>query len=103
MITPHDFLTVAKDLAARASEAEWRTVISRAYYAAFHTTRNLLKDLGFVAPYAWNVHNYLSARLSNSGDAQVQKAGADLSSLQRDRNRADYDFHRTLSREPHAW
>ena len=44
-----EFLKVALSLLAGASEADWRSAVSRAYYAAFHVARNLvvvLPDLG---------------------------------------------------------
>ncbi len=62
-----DFLPLANALAAGPTEAEWRTAISRAYYAAFHVARQLVMDLGFVVPYADRAHAYLWYRLSNSG------------------------------------
>ncbi len=37
-----DFLRLAAVLAGGAAEAEWRTAVGRAYYAAFHMARRLL-------------------------------------------------------------
>jgi uncharacterized protein (UPF0332 family) len=34
-----DFLALAARLAGDATEADWRTAVSRAYYAAFHVAR----------------------------------------------------------------
>jgi uncharacterized protein (UPF0332 family) len=90
-MTGREFLPLAIDLAARTTEAEWRTSISRAYYAAFHVARTLLRDLRFVVPRADKAHSYLYERLNNCGDADIEKAGRDLSSLRFLRNRADYD------------
>jgi uncharacterized protein (UPF0332 family) len=86
-----DFLPLAARLAAGASEADWRTAVSRAYYAAFHVARRLLTDLNFTVPRADRAHQYLVFRLSNSGEAAVEQAGRDLETLRRLRNRADYD------------
>jgi uncharacterized protein (UPF0332 family) len=86
-----DFLLVATRLAAATTEAEWRTAVSRAYYAAFHVARRLLSDLQFIVPRADRAHQYLVFRLSNSGEAPVEQAGRDLETLRRLRNRADYD------------
>jgi hypothetical protein len=91
-----DFLTLAQRLAVGATEAEWRSAVSRAYYAAFHVARHLLEDLGFTVPQADRAHAYLWLRLYNCGDAQVQAAGADLNALRRDRNWADYNLPRPL-------
>ena len=86
-----DFLPVATRLAAGATEADWRTAVSRAYYAAFHVARRLLADLNFTVPRADRAHQYLVFRLSNSGESAVEQAGRDLETLRRLRNRADYD------------
>jgi uncharacterized protein (UPF0332 family) len=86
-----DFVLLATRLAAGATEAEWRTAVSRAYYAAFHIARRLFVDLGFVVPRADRAHQYLVYRLSNCGEAAIEQAGRDLDTLRRLRNRADYD------------
>lgn len=86
-----DFLPLAAQLARGTTEAEWRSAVSRAYYACFHVARGLLSDLGFAVPRADRAHQYLVLRLSNSGEAPVEQAGRDLETLRRLRNRADYD------------
>ena len=86
-----DFLLLAARLAGGAGEAEWRTAVSRAYYTAFHVARRLLSDLGFTVPRADRAHQYLVFRLGNSGESAVERAGRDLETLRRLRNRADYD------------
>jgi uncharacterized protein (UPF0332 family) len=86
-----DFLLLANRLAAGPAEADWRTAVSRAYYAAFHVAHGLLTDLNFTVPRADRAHQYLVYRLSNSGEAVVEQAGRDLDTLRRLRNRADYD------------
>jgi uncharacterized protein (UPF0332 family) len=73
-MTGREFLTLAKQLAGGATEAEWRSAISRASYAAFHVARALLEDLRFAVPHADRAHVYLSRRLSNSGHLQTQQA-----------------------------
>jgi len=45
-----DFLSLAAQLAGDMAEADWRTAVSRAYYAAFHVARRLLADLNFTVP-----------------------------------------------------
>ena len=47
-----DFLVLAGRLGGGAAEAEWRSAVSRAYYAAFHVARLLLSDLKFTIPRA---------------------------------------------------
>jgi uncharacterized protein (UPF0332 family) len=86
-----DFLPLAVQLAKGATEPEWRSGVSRAYYACFHVARRLFSDLSFTVPRADRAHQYLVYRLSNSGEALVEQAGRDLETLRRLRNRADYD------------
>jgi uncharacterized protein (UPF0332 family) len=86
-----DFLLLAARLAAGTTEADWRTALSRAYYAAFHVGRRLFADWGFTVPRADRAHQYLVFRLSTRGEAVVEQAGRDLETLRRLRNRADYD------------
>ena len=86
-----DFLSLAARLAVATAEADWRTAVSRAYYATFHVARQLLADLNFTVPRADRAHQYLVFRLSNCGESPVEQAGRDLETLRRLRNRADYD------------
>jgi uncharacterized protein (UPF0332 family) len=86
-----DFLSLAARLAAGATEADWRTAVSRAYYADIHVARRLLADLNFTVPRADRAHQYLVFRLSNCGESALEQAGRDLETLRRLRNRADYD------------
>jgi len=85
------FVTLAARLATGTTEADWRSAVSRAYYASFHVARQLLSDLRFTVPRADRAHQYLVFRLSNGGDPDVAQAGRDLETLRRLRNRADYD------------
>jgi uncharacterized protein (UPF0332 family) len=87
------YLTLAATLAAGTTEAEWRSAVSRAYYAAFHFARSLLIDLGFRAPPGERAHAYIWLRLANAGAADVRIAGNRLNALRGRRNRADYDAH----------
>lgn len=88
-----DFLTLAHTLVNGTTESEWRTALSRAYYAAFHVARELLLDLNFRVPHADRAHGFLWLRISNAGHADVHNAGNRLNALRRERNRADYDAH----------
>jgi hypothetical protein len=58
-VTGRDFLAIARQLASGSTEAEWRSAISRAYYATFHVARELLEDLSFAVPRADRAHVYL--------------------------------------------
>jgi uncharacterized protein (UPF0332 family) len=91
-----DFLRSARRLATGPDEADWRSAVSRAYYAAFHVVRDLLAVLGFRTPRADRAHDYLYVRLNNCGDPNVQTAAGLLHGLRNRRNRADYDMRLTL-------
>jgi uncharacterized protein (UPF0332 family) len=96
-MTGRDFLTLARALARGATEAERRTAVSRAYYAAFHVAGDLLADLRFNVPQADRAHEFVYRRLNNSGLATVEAAAKRLHELRRRRNEADYDVRRTFA------
>lgn len=92
-----EFLTVATLLAARATEADWRSAVSRAYYAAFHSAREFLTLLRFRVPAGEQAHAYLWLRLSNTGDPKTDAIGRLLRDLRGRRNISDYDLARSRS------
>ena len=86
------FLALADRLAQGTSQAEWRTAISRAYYAAFHVAAERVEQMGFRVPRKTEqIHVYVARRFGNAGIANVSSAGSDLNDLRTDRNRADYE------------
>jgi len=89
---PRDFLDIAGEWSVAAREAEWRSAVSRAYYAAFHVASRLFQRARFAVPRGEQAHGYLWLRLSNSGHPDVINAGRVLQELRRDRNHADYDL-----------
>ncbi|HEY7154407.1 MAG TPA: hypothetical protein VH575_10655 [Gemmataceae bacterium] len=86
------FLNVADVLSRGDTEAEWRSAISRAYYAAFHKARRLLWQGGFAVPAADTAHAYLWLRLSNCKHPDIIELGHKLGHLRGMRNRADYNM-----------
>lgn len=97
MIAGRAFLASAAALQNGPAEADWRSAVSRAYYAAFHEARMLFHSLGFRVPRAEQAHAYLWLRLSNCGDPQVRQAGTQLNHLRGQRNVADYDLALTVT------
>jgi uncharacterized protein (UPF0332 family) len=93
-MNPRDILDVASELCTGLKEAEWRAAVSRAYFAAFHGARCLLRDAGFDVPRADQAHTFLWWRLGNCGHPDVEGAGRRLGELRRVRNWADYDLDR---------
>lgn len=56
MMGGRDFLDLAVRLSEGRSEAELRTAVSRAYYAAFHVAKELLEDAGIALPNTAEAH-----------------------------------------------
>jgi uncharacterized protein (UPF0332 family) len=87
------YLSLAKDLASdNKDEARLRSSISRAYYAAFCTARNYLRDVEQKAIPDENVHSYVIGQFYALGRRNNgKKLAMELRRLRNDRNRADYD------------
>jgi hypothetical protein len=71
MIAPQDLRKLTNRLAVRPTETEWRSAISRAYYAAFHVARQLMFDLHFNIPRTDDAHKYIYLRVNNCGHPQI--------------------------------
>jgi uncharacterized protein (UPF0332 family) len=56
-MTGRDFLSTARRLAGSGNKSDWRSAVSRAYYAAFHVARDLLAGLRFQPPRADRAHD----------------------------------------------
>jgi hypothetical protein len=78
---PRDFLRAAEEWVTENDQADWRSAVSRSYYAAFHVARTLFQRLGFVVPQGESAHGYLWLRLANSGHPDTRNAGNDLNHL----------------------
>lgn len=87
-----EFLGVARELRKGMREAEWRSAVSRAYYAAFHSALEMSSACGIRFGKSSAAHEKLGNCLEHSGNAEVAAAGAQLGSLRTARNKADYDL-----------
>lgn len=99
MIRPEDLARIAQLMLRGTTETEWRTATGRAYYAAFHATRNFLQELGFNAPRADAAHAYLWRRLLSCGVTSLGSTGSRLYELRQQRNVADYEIQKPFSRD----
>ncbi|MBX7103666.1 MAG: HEPN domain-containing protein [Gemmataceae bacterium] len=88
------FLATAEMLASASDEAAWRSAVSRAYYAAFHTACEYFRLMGFRVPREERAHKYTAFRLNNSGHPIAERLGLKIDRLRSARNRADYDLDR---------
>jgi len=92
-----EYLNIARELAGQATvlsstEAKKRCAISRAYYAAFCSARNYLrdKDNDLNIPVGGDVHGYVRRQFKTSKDKVRKEIGEDLARLVAKRNLADY-------------
>lgn len=75
-----------------AREAQLRSAVSRAYYAAFHLSLNHLRDHQQVqVPEKGNIHRWVIEQFTDSVDAAHRVVGANLDRLRDHRNEADYE------------
>jgi len=93
-----EYLNIARELAGQATasssaEAKKRSAISRAYYAAFCSARNYLrdKDLDQDIRAGGDVHGYVRKQFKISKNKVRREIGEDLARLIAKRNLADYE------------
>ena len=93
---PRQFQYLAERLAEHgAYPAEFRSAISRAYYAAFHFGLNLLRAMGFAIVQNQHAHTEVYRHLNNSGDGELLRAASKMNDLRTKRNHADYELDRS--------
>ncbi len=78
-------------------EAAYRSVVSRAYYAAFCFARNYVREVDRTEFYG-NDHKELQNHLINHSDKSRKKLGNQLRKLHQHRIKADY--HDELDEKP---
>lgn len=94
-MNPDEFKYLASRLAEHgAFPAEFRTAISRAYYAVFHVGLNLLKEMDFNIARNSSSHEEVTRHFNNSGDNDLIKAGSKINDLRTRRLHADYELNR---------
>jgi hypothetical protein len=86
-----EFLTVARDVCGRGTEAYWRTAAGRAYYAAMLEIRDTFTRWGLSVPPPPVVHDTVRRRLYTSKDVDMKLIGQMLDELRRLRRLADYE------------
>ena len=87
-----DFVDLAVKLGNGATEAEYRTSVSRSYYGAFHEALELLAEMGVKLPGGPEAHQKLRYCLLQCGEPAGMEAGEKLQSLRNERNTADYNL-----------
>jgi uncharacterized protein (UPF0332 family) len=92
MMRSDEFLVLAVELVAAGSEARRRTAVSRAYYGAFHSAKELLTAAGITLPDTAEAHRKMQMCLKESRVEDARRAGDKLELLRGQRNRADCDL-----------
>ncbi len=87
---PRDFLDIAKKLSGGSKAAEYRTAVSRAYYATYHVGADFFKAIGCRISEGPSGHGEVIRNLANCGDFELAKVGSQLTDLRTQRNNADY-------------
>ena len=87
-----DFLKTARRLLTGSDESDWRSAVSRAYYAMFHMACDLCRAHGLDLGQGGQVHHNLYVGLNNCGQPIVHGLAARLDALRDDRTDADYDL-----------
>jgi len=91
---PREFHQVASRLASGTRPGELRSAISRAYYAAYNVSVQILKEMGFKIPESSAGHGEVQNRLGNSGDGEIEVVASQLTDLHSRRIQADYKMAR---------
>lgn len=88
----NEFQDTAERLAHDATEGDWRSAVSRAYYAVFHFFRKFFLTHGVNVGQGGQSHFNLYTGLANCGYTSVEKLGEQLDLLRSDRVDADYNL-----------
>ena len=89
-----------QDLASRLAEygafpSDFRTAISRSYYAVYNLGISLLKEMGFTITNKIDAHVLMYRHFNNSGDIALIEAAEKINNLKAKRKHADYDLDRS--------
>lgn len=92
----NEFLDTATRLAKGATEGDWRSAISRSYYADFHFFREFLQSHGLDVGRGGQAHVNIYGGLNNCGFSNVAVIAQRLDGIRSRRVEADYDLRRRI-------
>ena len=84
--------------AAAEAQVQFRTVISRAYFAVFNEAKIFCSSGNFKPSTSSEEHRNLFNYMRNHSHATVCRIGVRLGSLRAQRNQADYNFNLDINR-----
>jgi hypothetical protein len=91
------FHDTAGRLAQGPTEGDWRSAVSRAYYAVFHCFHEFLLSNGLDVGRGGQSHFNVYSGLLNCGYPRVAAIASRIDSLRAHRVWADYDLARPIS------
>jgi uncharacterized protein (UPF0332 family) len=91
-----EFQDTAGRLAQGTTEGDWRSGISRAYYAVFHFFREFLRSHRLDIGKGGQAHFNLYTGLWNCGFPTVVTIARKVNDLRYQRLEADYDLHHSI-------
>ena len=102
-MNPKEFQYLASGLVEKngAFPSEYRTAISRSYYAVYNLGINLLKEMGFPIPKNSEAHKQVYYHFNNSGDSKLIEVATKIDDLRTQRNHADYHLDRNDVEKKH--
>ena len=89
------FIKIADELIKNKNEESYRSVVNRAYYAAYNQSKTFIEvwiikgDL--IVPEREGRHSYIIRSLKGVPEPYIRQAGRDLGDLFDDRKEADYE------------
>jgi uncharacterized protein (UPF0332 family) len=92
-----EFLDTADRLAQGKTEGDWRSAVSRAYYAVLHYFREFFQGYGLNVGRAGQVHFNLYVGLLHCGFAPVAILAGDVDRPRRLRGEADYELGKQVT------
>ncbi len=94
-MNPSDFNIVAFKLAhgKNSTAAEFRSSISRSYYAVFHVGAEILNDIGIKVDTGPKGHHDVIDKLNHTNDKELKFVGSQLNDLYSARLQADYHLN----------
>jgi len=92
----YEFQDCARRLSTASTEADWRSAISRAYYAVFHHFREFFRGRGLDLGNGAQAHSNLYFGLANCGILGTREIADGIDDLRKDRTTADYDIWKTM-------
>lgn len=105
-VSPSDFLTLAKELSEGESETEWRSSVSRAYYASYHQLLDFPEEFDMLSEPGLGSHDQLFKTLraakcrggkSNTIKGKLIVLGNEMLQFKQQRTLADYRLNDTIT------